>query len=171
MKYEPEQLTIPFEPFIEKDSEILILGTFPSPKSREEGFYYGHPQNRFWKIVAKLLNQEVPVTVEQKKAFLKRNHIALWDTLESCTITGASDASIKNPKVNDVKNCIKGTKIKQIFTTGKKAESLYNRYIKEDTGMDAIGLPSSSPRNCTMDFDTLCEKYKVLLDYLGDSSE
>lgn len=154
------------EPVIFPKAKVLILGTFPSPKSREVGFFYGHPQNRFWKVLAGLFSEEVPRTVEEKKAFLYQHDIALWDTLASCTITGASDSSIKDPVPNDIATAIKDTDIKAIFTTGQKAYQLYNKYIKSSTGIEAISLPSTSPANCAMNLETLLSKYRVILEYL-----
>ena len=114
-------------PIYEKDSEILILGSIPSVKSREVGFYYGHPQNRFWKILAILFNEEFPITTDEKITFLKKHKIALWDVLASCTITKSSDASIKNIKTNDINDIIQRSNIKVIFTTGKKAYDIYQK--------------------------------------------
>ena len=110
-----------FGPCINKDSKVLILGSIPSVKSRELGFYYMHPQNRFWKLMSDLLKEKIPDTIDDKKDFLKRNKIALWDVLDSCEIKGSSDSSIINPKVNDIKNLIEGTNVKYIFVTCKKS--------------------------------------------------
>ena len=109
------------EPFYDKNSEILILGSIPSVKSRELDFYYMHPQNRFWRILEKVYEEPLPVTIEEKKEFLKKHKIALWDVLSSCTIDASSDASIKNIKVNNIQKLIKETNVKRIYTTGKKA--------------------------------------------------
>lgn len=166
MTFKPENLRHEIKPVVFPDSKILILGTFPSPKSREYGFFYGHPRNRFWLVLSTLLKEPFPETIEEKKELLKRNHIALWDVLASCTITGASDTSIKDPVPNNIKKLIEGTEIKHIFTTGKKAESLYKKYCEKETGIKAIGLPSTSPANCTMKLDTLLERYKILLNYV-----
>lgn len=155
-----------FGPYINKNSKILILGSIPSVKSRELGFYYMHPRNRFWKIVSDLLNEEFPDTIEKKKDFLKRNRIALWDVLDSCDINGSSDSSIKNPKVNDIKNLIKGTCVKYIFVTGMKALDLYNKYCYDDVLIKAIYLPSTSGANCAFNYETLKEKYEVIINYL-----
>ena len=133
-----------FGPYINKDSKILILGSIPSVKSREYGFYYMHPQNRFWKIMSDLFDEEFPETLPDKKNFLKRHYIALWDVLESCEIKGSSDSSIKNPRVNDIKGLILDTDVKAIFVTGKKALELYNKYCYKDICIPAIYLPSTS---------------------------
>ena len=116
-----------FGPCVNKDSKVLILGSIPSVKSREFGFYYMHPQNRFWKIISDLFEEDFPETIDEKKDFLKRNKIALWDVLDTCEIEGSSDSSIRNPKVNDIKSIIYGTDIKHIFVTGKKAFELYKK--------------------------------------------
>ena len=120
-------VTHEFDAFFDKDSRVLILGTIPSPKSREQGFYYGHPQNRFWKVLADVLGEEFPQTVEERKRFLKRNHIALWDVLESCEIKGASDVSIRNARPNDMNRILQAADIRAIFATGAKAAQLYKK--------------------------------------------
>ena len=116
-------VTHEFDAFFDKDSRVLILGTIPSPKSREQGFYYGHPQNRFWKVLADVLGEEFPQTVEERKRFLKRNHIALWDVLESCEIKGASDVSIRNARPNDMNRILQAADIRAIFATGAKGSA------------------------------------------------
>ena len=120
-------VTHEFDAFFDKDSRVLMLGTIPSPKSREQGFYYGHPQNRFWKVLADVLGEEFPQTVEERKRFLKRNHIALWDVLESCEIKGASDVSIRNARPNDMNRILQAADIRAIFATGAKAAQLYKK--------------------------------------------
>ena len=155
-----------FGPYINEDSKVLILGSIPSVKSRELGFYYMHPQNRFWKLMSDLLNEKFPDTIDGKKNFLKRNKMALWDVLDSCEINGSSDSSIKNPKVNDIKKLIQGTDVKYIFVTGKKALELYNKYCYEDVLIKAIYLPSTSGANCAFSYDTLKEKYEILVKYM-----
>ena len=119
----------PIDPVFDKDSKVLILGSFPSVRSREAGFFYGHPQNRFWKVTARVFGDEVPQTAEEKKAFLLRNHIALWDVIGSCDIDGSSDASIRNVTVNDISLILKTADIRAIFLNGKKAFSLYQKYM------------------------------------------
>lgn len=155
-----------FGPFVNKDSKILILGSIPSVKSREYGFYYMHPQNRFWKIMSDLFEEEMPNTILDKKKFLKKHYIALWDVLDSCEIKGSSDVSIKNPKVNDIKSIIKETSIKQIFVTGKKALELYDKYCYKDILIKAIYLPSTSGANCAISYENLRKKYKIIINYL-----
>ena len=148
-----------FGPFVNKDSKILILGSIPSVKSREYGFYYMHPQNRFWKIMSDLFEEEMPNTILDKKKFLKKHYIALWDVLDSCEIKGSSDVSIKNPKVNDIKEIINSTDVRKIFVTGKKALELYNKYCYDDVLIEAIYLPSTSGANCAISYENLILTY------------
>lgn len=138
--------TIP--PFCEDEPKILILGSFPSVKSRETGFFYGHKQNRFWRVVAAVFEDETPQTLTEKKEFLKRNRIALWDVIESCDIEGSSDASVKNVTVNDIKGLLdKFPSVEKIFVNGKTAQKLYDKYILPTLGISAEALPSTSPAN------------------------
>lgn len=154
------------KPIYNNNSNILILGTIPSVKSREIGFYYSHPQNRFWTVLADIFNEIVPVTIEEKKSFVIRHNIALWDVLKECDIDNSSDSSIKNPVVNDINLIIENSNIKAIFTTGKKATDLYNKYCFLNTNIKCIYLPSTSPANCSINYDKLKEKYKEILNYL-----
>ena len=151
------------KPVSDRDSKILILGSFPSVKSREQVFFYAHPQNRFWKILAALFKEEVPENVEDKKEFLHRNHIALWDVIESCEITGSSDSSIRVLKVNDVSKILKDSKIERIFVNGKTAEKYYKKYLEKELNEKAICLPSSSPANAAYSLDKLIDCWKVVL--------
>ena len=159
-------VTHEFDAFFDKDSRVLILGTIPSPKSREQGFYYGHPQNRFWKVLADVLGEEFPQTVEERKGFLKRNHIALWDVLESCEIKGASDVSIRNAKPNDMNRILQEADIRAIFATGAKAAQLYKKLCFPECGVEAVRLPSTSPANCGCSYETLREAYSQICDYV-----
>ncbi len=161
-------VTHEFGAFFDKDSRVLILGTIPSPKSREQGFYYGHPRNRFWKVLADVLKKEVPQTVEERKRFLKRNHIALWDVLESCEIKGASDVSIRNARPNDMNRILKAkdTNIQAIFVAGTKAAKLYKKLCLPTCGVEAIQLPSTSPANCGCSDEKLREAYSQICKYL-----
>ena len=118
-------LVHPIAPVFDKDSKVLILGSFPSVKSREEGFFYGHPQNRFWKVTSQVFGEELPVTIDEKKAFLIRNHIAVWDVIGSCEIEGSSDSSIRNVTVNDLSVILDTADIRAIFLNGRKAEQYY----------------------------------------------
>ena len=155
-----------FGPYINKDSKILILGSIPSVKSRECGFYYMHPQNRFWKIITDLFGDNYPETINEKKGFLNKHKIALWDVLDSCDIDGSSDSSIKKPKVNDIKGLIKDTDVRYIFVTGKKALELYDRYCYDNVLIKAIYLPSTSGANCAFSYDKLKKKYEIIIKYL-----
>ncbi len=146
-----------FPPLYNDKSQILILGSFPSVKSREEGFYYGHPQNRFWKVLAGIYKCNVPKTVNEKKVFLYENNIALWDVIAECDITGSSDSSIKNVIVNDVGIIIKESGLKRIYTNGKKSDALYRKYLKEKIGIDAMCMPSTSPANAAFSLEKLIE--------------
>lgn len=159
-------VTHEFDAFFDKDSRVLILGTIPSPKSREQGFYYGHPQNRFWKVLADVLGEEFPQTVEERKAFLKRNHIALWDVLESCEIKGASDVSIRNARPNDMNRILQAADIRAIFATGAKAAQLYKKLCFPECGVEAVRLPSTSPANCGCSYEKLRETYSQICDYV-----
>jgi G:T/U mismatch-specific DNA glycosylase len=155
--------TIP--PVYDENSRILILGTMPSPKSREFGFYYSHPQNRFWRVVSALYGEPLPMSIEDKTSFALRHHIALWDVLKSCRIEGADDGSIRDPVPNDIAGLLQKTKIRQVFTTGTKAVALYRRFCAKTAG-PALALPSTSPANCRhYDFERLVEAYQVILPY------
>lgn len=150
-----EQVTHTFEPVYDKRSKVLILGTFPSVKSREQKFYYGHPQNRFWKLLAALMGEEVPGTIPDKKEFLLRNGIAVWDVIHSCTIEGSSDSTIRNVVPNDISGILERTQITDIFANGGKAYSLYEKYIYPLTGVKAVKLPSTSPANAAFSLERL----------------
>ncbi len=155
----------PIEPVYDANSKILILGSFPSVKSRESGFFYGHPQNRFWKVLAAVTDQDVPQTIEEKKAFLLKNHIAVWDVIQSCTITGSSDSSIKNVVANDLSEILNGAVIRQIYVNGRKAEQLYRKYIFPETGIEAVCLPSTSPANAAWNLERLVNVWREIAEY------
>ena len=152
-----------FPALYDENCEVLMLGSIPSPKSREQGFYYGHPQNRFWKVLASVLNEPLPATIDEKRTMLLKHHIALWDVLDSCTIIGASDTSIEDVVPNDIASLLTKTKIKRIFCTGATAHKLYEKYCEAATGIKAVKLPSTSPANCAIKFKTLVEAYKKIL--------
>lgn len=145
----------PIAPVFDKDSKVLILGSFPSVRSREEGFFYGHPQNRFWKVTSQIFGEELPVTIDEKKAFLIRNHIALWDVIGSCEIEGSSDSSIRDVTVNDLSVILDVADIRAIFLNGKKAEQYYLKYLFPVLKRDAVCLPSTSPANAAWNLDKL----------------
>lgn len=155
-------ITHPIQPVYDKDSKVLILGSFPSVKSREEGFFYGHPQNRFWKVTAAIFNEEIPRTNEEKQAFLIRNHIALWDVIGSCDIDGSSDSSIRNVKVNDISMILTTADIKAIYLNGKKAYHLYQKYMQPVINREGICLPSTSPANAAWNIDKLKQAWSVI---------
>ncbi|MBR3539312.1 MAG: DNA-deoxyinosine glycosylase [Eubacterium sp.] len=157
-------VTHPILPVYDSGSQILILGSFPSVKSREAGFFYGHPQNRFWKVVSAVFDEDVPQTIEEKKAFLLRNHIAVWDVIQSCDIKGSSDSSIKNVMANDLNIILKAAEIKAIFVNGKTALKYYQKYTEPLIGRAAICLPSTSPANAAWNMERLIEKWKELKD-------
>ena len=146
-----------FLPVYDETSELLILGSFPSVKSREQGFYYGHPQNRFWKVLAAVCHSEVPQTIEEKKSMLLTNHIAIWDVIDSCDIIGSSDSSIKNVVPADIAGILSKTKITRIFANGKTAGNLYKKFSEESTGIRAEVLPSTSPANAAFSLERLVE--------------
>ena len=149
-------------PVFDKNSEILILGSFPSVKSREAEFFYGHKQNRFWKVTAAVFSCDVPQTVEEKKRFLLKNRIALWDVIAQCEITGSSDLSIKNAEPNDLDVILGTANIKNIYVNGKTAEKYYNRYLLEKTKINAVCLPSTSPANAAYSIDKLVEEWRII---------
>ena len=155
-----------FDAFFNFDSKILILGSMPSIKSRELAFYYMHPQNRFWRVLEKVFDENIGDSISDKKDFLKKHKIALWDVIESCNIRGSSDISIKDVKVNDINKIIKNSNVRVIFTTGKKAYDLYNKYCFKDTNINAIWLYSTSPANCAISFERLVDNYKIINKYI-----
>lgn len=152
-----------FEPVYNEHSRILILGTFPSVKSREQNFYYGHPQNRFWKLMAALCDEAVPESIPEKKALLLRHGIAIWDVVASCEITGSSDSSIRNVVPNDISLLLRQAPIQRIGANGGKAAELYARYCQPTTGMECIKLPSTSPANAAWSLERLKNEWEKLL--------
>lgn len=160
-----EIFTHTFEPIFDKNSEILVLGSFPSVKSRENNFYYAHPQNRFWRVVASVYSCPVPKTVEEKENMLLSNKIAVWDVIKSCEITGSADSTIKSVIPNDLSEILSVADIKKIYANGKTAQSLYNKYIKKNTGVDIISLPSTSPANAAYSLEKLIKEWKIINEY------
>ena len=148
-----------FGPVYDSESRILILGSFPSVKSREISFYYGHPQNRFWKLLSLLFNEEI----KDKKTFLLKHHIALFDVIESCDIIGSSDTSIRNVKPNDLSLIINNSKIETVYLNGSKAYELYKKYCADKYDIDAIKLPSTSPANAAYSIEKLCYEWRMIL--------
>ncbi len=155
-----------FGPVYDKESRILILGSFPSVKSREQAFYYGHPQNRFWKVLAALENTEVPQTVEDKKVWLHAHHIAVYDVIEACDIEGSSDSSIRNVVPADIGTILTESKVKHIFTNGKTAGKLYLRYQAKSCDLPMTELPSTSPANAAYTLDKLVTAWKTIVEFL-----
>lgn len=147
------------DPVYNENSKILILGSFPSVKSREQEFFYGHPQNRFWKVIAKIFNCDTPITINDKKNILLNNKISVWDVIKSCEINGSSDSSIKNVIPNDLSEILNKSNIKTIFVNGKTAGKLYVKYLEEQTGIKAICLPSTSPANAIWSLESLYDKW------------
>lgn len=160
-----ETIIHPLEPIYTEDSKVLILGSLPSQKSREESFYYANPKNRFWPVITKLF-QENPLTKEEKIAFLKKHKLALWDVIHSCEIKGSSDASIRKVKANNIKSLLSKTKIKYIITIGQTAKKYYDKLLLDQTHIEAIVLPSTSPANAKMKEDDFIEKYKIIKELL-----
>ncbi|MGN1193965.1 MAG: DNA-deoxyinosine glycosylase [Acutalibacteraceae bacterium] len=153
------KLSHPIPPLYDENSEILILGSFPSVKSREVMFFYGHKQNRFWRVMARLLNSETPETVESKTRLILENHFALWDVIGSCEIEGSADSTIKSVTPNDLSVILNNAPIKRIFVNGKKAFELYKKYIEPETGITACVLPSTSPANASFSEDRLVSEW------------
>ena len=152
-----------FEPIFDDRSRVLILGTLPSVKSTEQGFYYGHPQNRFWRLIAELLGCDKPSSIEEKKTMLLSGGIALWDVIKRCDIEGSSDASIRNAEPNDIVQILSAADIKAIYANGSKATELYNKLLLPVTGREIITLPSTSPANATWNFEKLKEAWSIIL--------
>ncbi|MDE6664355.1 MAG: DNA-deoxyinosine glycosylase [Lachnospiraceae bacterium] len=147
-------------PLYNEDSEILILGSFPSVKSREGQFFYHHPQNRYWKVMAAVFDCPVPETIEEKKKMILENHVAMWDVIASCEITGSSDSSIKNVVPNNIGGLLKETSIERIYTNGNTAHKNYQKYIKTEIGIEDIVLPSTSPANAAWSLERLIDVWK-----------
>ncbi len=154
----------PFPPLYDESSRILILGSFPSVKSREQRFFYGHPQNRFWRVAAAVFGAPVPKTIEEKCRFLLENRVALWDVIASCEIVGSSDSSIRDAKPNDIRPILEGAPIERIFVNGGTAAKLYQKYIEPETGRKAIQLPSTSPANAAWSLERLIEEWGIIRD-------
>ena len=153
----------PIDPLFNSESRILILGSFPSVKSRESMFYYGHPQNRFWKVISRVFEREEPKSIDEKKELLLSLGIALWDVIYSCDIVGSSDSSIKNVVPNDVLSIINASKIEKIYVNGMTAKKYYDKFLKDKLQMEAELLPSTSPANAVFALDDLTKLWKERL--------
>lgn len=156
----------PIEPVYDKNSKILILGSFPSVRSREQGFFYGHPANRFWRVIAAVLDSDEPKSVDEKRAFLLSHNIALWDVIASCEIVGSSDSSIRDVRPNDIGRILRAADIRAIFVNGKTAEKYYDKYIKNSVQRTAVCLPSTSPANAKWSIDGLIREWKAKMSML-----
>ncbi len=160
---ERESLTHPYGPVFDRHSRVLVLGTFPSVKSRETGFYYGHPRNRFWQVIAGITGKPVPQTIPQKKQLLLEERIALWDVAASCDIIGSSDATITNAAPNDIGMILSACAIEGIYANGATAKRLYDALQREKCGREIVALPSTSPANAAWSLPLLVAKWKILM--------
>ena len=163
MTAKTQKIKHPFEPICNENSRILILGSFPSVKSREQSFYYGHPQNRFWRMLSGVFGEQTPVSLEEKKEFLLSHAIALYDVISSCEIEGSSDSSIKNATPNDIRSIVEGAQIEKIITNGKLAHKLYEKHIAENIALPEVCLPSTSPANAAFSLERLIEEWRAEL--------
>lgn len=154
-----EHIVHPFPPLYDADSEILILGSLPSVKSREQMFFYGHPQNRFWKVMSSVLQEQLPVTIEEKKSMLHAHHIALWDAIYSCDIIGSSDSSIKNVTPTDLSEIVSGSKVTKILCNGRTSGKYYAKYQYKNLKIEPVILPSTSPANAAFSVERLVEAW------------
>ena len=154
----------PIPPLFNEASKTLILGSFPSVKSREAMFFYGHPQNRFWRLMALLYGEETPLTVEEKKRLILSRRLALWDTIHSCTVTGSADSSIKDVVPNDLSLILQNSRVDRIFCNGATSHKLYQKYIYPKNGIRALKLPSTSPANAAWSLERLAEAWRVIRD-------
>jgi hypoxanthine-DNA glycosylase len=157
------KVTHPIAPIFDADSRILILGSFPSVKSREQQFFYGHKQNRFWKVLAQVFECPVPESIPEKKEMLLKYHVALWDVIADCDITGSSDASIRDVHPNDLSEILETADIQTIYTNGAKAYELYQKYIYPVNGIAAVKLPSTSPANAAYSLERLVEEWRQIM--------
>lgn len=159
---ETNNVTHPIPALYNQDSDTLILGSFPSVKSREAMFFYGHPKNRFWKLISALYHSEEPKNINEKKKLILDHHLALWDSIHSCTVTGSSDSSIKDVVPNDLSEILKNSKITRIFCNGTLSYQIYMKYIFPKTNIQAVNLPSTSPANAAFSLEKLEEKWKII---------
>ncbi len=160
-----ERVAHPLDPVFDERSRVLVLGTMPSPASRATGFYYGHPQNRFWKVMAALFDEPLPATNDERRDLALRHGIALWDVLAECSIEGASDGSIGACVPNDLARILDRAPIQAIFCTGAKAAELYGRHCEAAAGRPCVRLPSTSPANASFSLDRLVEAYRAIVPF------
>lgn len=161
---ETKKITHPFPPLFDENSRTLILGSFPSVKSREVRYYYGHPQNRLWKLIAALYEEDVPSSNEEKKNLILSHNLALWDSIKSCTITGSSDSSVKDVVPNDLSVILDNSKVDRIFCNGALPFKIYMKYIYPTTGIEAVKLPSTSPANAAFSLERLISEWSIIKD-------
>lgn len=159
-----QRIIHPIPPLFDKDCTKLILGSFPSVKSREAQFFYGHPQNRFWRLIAELFNEEIPRTMEEKSELVLKHNIAMWDTIHSCTITGSSDSSIKDVVPNDLSAILDNSRVTRIFANGTASYNLYQKYIYPVTNIPAVKLPSTSPANAAFSLERLKQSWNIITE-------
>lgn len=156
------RLVHPVSPVFNEESQILILGSFPSVKSREGEFFYHHPQNRFWRVISAICNERLPETIDEKKELLIKNHIALWDVVYSCEVVGSADSSIRNVVPNDIIPLLEQADIQRIYANGGTAYRLYKRFIHKQTGREIILLPSTSPANASFSLERLIDTWATI---------
>ena len=161
---EYQHLEHEFPPVFDKNSRILILGSFPSVKSREQQFYYGHPQNRFWKILSTLMETDIPTDTDGRRSFLLAHGIALWDVIDSCEIIGSSDSSIRNVQVTDLRRILEACEIRKIYVNGKTAKRLFDKYQQKTYGRESICLPSTSPANAAYSLERLTQEWSCIME-------
>ena len=164
----PKRQQHPIPPLYDSGSRVLILGSFPSVKSREGQFFYHHPQNRFWKVLAAVFREQVPVTVAEKTVFLHDHHIALWDVIGSCEIAGSADSTIRQVEPNDLSPILSGAQIRAVFCNGSTSWQYYKKYTQAKTGMEATPLPSTSPAKAAWTLEKLTDAWSVLRNYLPE---
>ena len=162
---EYEHIVHPFGPLYDENSRILILGSLPSVKSREQQFFYGHPQNRYWPLIARIFQKPLPQTIEEKKQLALTHHIAMWDTIYSCEIKGSSDSSIRNVVPTDLKIILEHSQVSHIFCNGRTSGNYFHKYQEKVLGLPAQVLPSTSPANAAWQMDRLLEEWQVIRQY------
>lgn len=167
---EAEIIQHPIPPTFDQNSRALILGSFPSVKSREAQYFYGHPQNRFWKVMAAIFSERFPETTEERKKLLLRNRVAVWDVIASCSVSGSADTSIRNVQPNDLRPLLACSSITAVFTNGKKADELYKTFQLEKTGIDAVCLPSTSPANAAWNLERLVSAWSIVAQAVSQES-
>ncbi|MFH1879739.1 MAG: DNA-deoxyinosine glycosylase [Bacillota bacterium] len=166
-KRKSEALIHPFQPIADDNSKVLVLGSFPSVKSRETMFYYGHPQNRFWRVLAALFGEQVPQSVDGKTALLLKHHVALWDVVSACDILSSADSALTPLTFSDIASLLRKIQIRRVFANGQKAGMLYRRHLEKETGMSITILPSTSPANAAWQLERLITAWKPVGDAAG----